>query len=164
MIQRTGKHGCPRKVISKSLLREAFKPGRNISISKFASSIKVHPKSIKCYMNLYKITHPLFSTIQDKALDSIVKQYKDSHPNTGIHYVHGSLFQQGIQVQRNWVEASLNHVDDVGRVILHNKIIKRQEYKSAHPNALWHVDGHHKLGPWGIVIHGFTDGYDRVVC
>ena len=161
--QRTGKRGRPRKVISESLLREAFRPGRNISVSKFASSIKVHPKSVKRYMKLYKIPPPLFSTIPDEALDSIVKQYKDSHPNTGIRYVRGSLFQQGIRVQRNRVEASLSRVDDVGRVILRNKIIKRREYKSARPNALWHVDGHHKLGPWGIVIHGFTDGYDRVV-
>ena len=114
-------------------------------------------------MKLYKIPRPLFSTIPDDALDSIIKQYKDSHPKTGIRYIHGTLFQQGIRVQRNQVEASLSHVDDVGRVILCNKIIKRREYKSIRPNALWHVDGHHKLGPWGIVIHGFTDGYDRVV-
>jgi len=114
-------------------------------------------------MKLYKIRRPLFSTIPDETLDSIIKQYKDSHPNTGVRYVRGSLFQQGIRVQRSRVEASLSRVDDVGRVILRNKIIKRREYKSARPNALWHVDGHHKLGPWGIVIHGFTDGYDRVV-
>ena len=25
------------------------------------------------------------------------------------------------------------------------------------------MDGHHKLGLWGIVIHGITDGFDRVV-
>lgn len=25
------------------------------------------------------------------------------------------------------------------------------------------MDGHHKLGPWGIVIHGITDGFDRIV-
>ena len=54
-------------------------------------------------------------------------------------------------------------MDDVAKVILHNTIIKQREYKSARPNALWHMDGHHKLGPWGIVIHGFVDGYNRVV-
>ncbi|KAI5982901.1 hypothetical protein EDC04DRAFT_2616344 [Pisolithus marmoratus] len=27
------------------------------------------------------------------------------------------------------------------------------------PNALWHMDGHHKLIRWGIVIHGIVDGY-----
>ena len=54
-------------------------------------------------------------------------------------------------------------MDNVAKTVLRNKIIKRREYKSSRPNALWHVDGHHKLGPWGIVIHGLTDGYDRLV-
>ena len=58
---------------------------------------------------------------------------------------------------------SLGHIDDVGKVVVCNQTIKRQEYKSAQLNALWHMDGHHKLGPWDIVIHGITDGYDRVV-
>jgi len=114
-------------------------------------------------MKLYKIERPPFSIVSDEALDSIIKQYKDSHPSTGIRYTRGFLFQQGIRVQRDRVEASLGRVNDIGKVILRNKIIKRREYKSARPNALWHVDGHHKLGPWGIVIHGFADGYDRVV-
>ena len=54
-------------------------------------------------------------------------------------------------------------MDNVAKVIFCNKIIKRQEYKPSWPNALWHVDGHHKLELWGIIIHGLTDGYDRLV-
>lgn len=92
-----------------------------------------------------------------------MKRYKDSHPNTGIRYLRGYLFQQGIRIQRQRIIASLSRVDNVAKVILRHKIIKRREYKSSRPNALWHVDGHHKLGPWGIVIHGLTDGYDRLV-
>ena len=34
--QRGGRRGRPRKVISEAFLKEAFKPGRNISISKLA--------------------------------------------------------------------------------------------------------------------------------
>ena len=30
------------------------------------------------------------------------------------------------------------------------------------PNSLWHVDGHHKLVRWRIVIHGGIDGFSRV--
>lgn len=114
-------------------------------------------------MRQYKITRPLFSTISNQSLDEIVGQYRREHPSTGIRYLRGYLFQQGIRVQRERIVASLGRVDDVSRVILRNTTIKRREYKSSRPNALWHVDGHHKLGPWGIVIHGFTDGYDRVV-
>ena len=162
-MQRSRKRGRPRKVISEAFLSEAFKPGRNISVSKLASSLKVHRNTLKNYMRDYKIKRQPFSTISDSALDSIVRQYKDERPNTGIRYLRGYLFQRHIRVQRDRIIASLSRVDDVAKVILRNKTIKRREYTSARPNALWHVDGHHKLGPWGIVIHGFIDGYDRVV-
>ena len=58
---------------------------------------------------------------------------------------------------------SLTRVDNLAKTMLRSKVIKRRDYQSPRPNALWHVDGHHKLGPWGVVIHGLTDGYDRVV-
>ena len=162
-MERSGKRGRPRKVISKAFLKEAFKPGRNISVSKLASSLPVHKNTIKNYMRKYKITRQPFSTISNSSLDAIVKDYKHEHPNTGIRYIRGHLFQKGLRIQRQRIVASLSRVDDVAKVILHNTTIKRREYKSARPNALWHIDGHHKLGPWGIVIHGFIDGYDRVV-
>ena len=111
----------------------------------------------------YGIARQPFSTITNTDLDALVRGYKDKCPNTGIRYIRGFLFNQGIRVQRHRIIASLRRVDDVARVFRSNTTIKRREYKSSRPNALWHVDGHHKLGPWGIVIHGFTDGYDRVV-
>ena len=102
--------------------------------------------------------------ISDSSLDEIVRRYKNEHPNTGIRYLRGHLLEQGLRVQRERVVDSLGRVDSLTRVILRNRVIKRRDYVSPRPNALWHVDGHHKLGLWGIVIHGFTDGYDRVVC
>ncbi|KAG2157731.1 uncharacterized protein EDB93DRAFT_1078407, partial [Suillus bovinus] len=37
--------------------------------------------------------------------------------------------------------------------------VKHQhKYHIRWPNALWHLDGHHKVIQWGIVIHGFIDG------
>ena len=160
----TGKRGRPRKVIADSFLREAFKTGRNISVSRVATTLGVHRGTVKNYMKLYKIVRQPFSTIRDPLLDSMIKKFKDSHPNTGIRYVRGFLLQNGIRVQRSRITASLSRVDEVAKVILRNKTIRRREYKSARPNALWHMDGHHKLGPWGIVVHGITDGFDRVVC
>ena len=162
-IQKSGRRGRPRKVISEAFLKEAFRPGRNISVSKLATSLPIHRNTLRAYMSSYKIKRRPFSTISDSSLDVVVKRYKDSHPNTGIRYLRGYLFQQGIRIQRQRIIASLSRVDNVAKVILRHKIIKRREYKSSRPNALWHVDGHHKLGPWGIVIHGLTDGYDRLV-
>lgn len=163
-IQRSGRRGRPRKVISNSFLQEAFKSGRNISISRIASTLGVHRNSIKNYMKLYKIVRQLFSEVSDPLLDSTIRRFKDFHPNAGIRYIRGFLLQQGIRIQRSRIVASLSRVDDIAKVVLRNKTIQRREYKSARPNALWHLDGHHKLGPWGIVIHGITDGFDRTVC
>lgn len=161
--ERNGRRGRPQKIISDSFLREAFKSGRNISISRIATSLGMHRNSVKKYMKLYNIIRQPFSTMSNSQLDSMIKKFKDSHPNTGIRYVRGFILQQGIRIQRSRIVASLGRVDDVAKVVVRNKTIKRREYKSARPNALWHMDGHHKLGPWGIVIHGIIDGHDRVV-
>lgn len=150
-------------MISEAFLKEAFRPGRNISISKLSTSVPIHRNTLRAYMAAYKIKRQPYSTISETSLDEIVQQYKNSHPNTGIRYLRGHLFHRGIRIQRARLIASLSRVDNVAKVILRNKIIKRREYKSSRPNALWHVDGHHKLGLWGIVIHGLTDGYDRMV-
>ncbi|KAL4079798.1 hypothetical protein J3A83DRAFT_4086426, partial [Scleroderma citrinum] len=37
------------------------------------------------------------------------------------------------------------------------------KYHIKWPNALWHIDGHHKLIWWGIVIHAFIDGFCQTV-
>lgn len=155
--------GRPQKIISETFLQEVFRAGRNISIRTLATSLNIHRNTIAKSMKLYGITRPQFSNISNESLDAMIKGYKQRHPNTGIRYIRGHLTHHGIRVQRKRIIESLGRVDSVARVILNNKTIQRQEYISSRPNALWHVDGHHKLGPWGIVIHGFVDGYDRMV-
>jgi hypothetical protein len=141
-----------------------FRAGRNISIRRLATSLKIHRNTISKAMQMYGITRPPFSGISDESLDGMIKSYKQSHPNTGIRYIRGHLTQHGLRVQRKRIIDSLSRVDNIARIILRRTTIQRREYISSRPNALWHVDGHHKLGPWGIVIHGFVDGYSRLVC
>ena len=38
----------------------------------------------------------------------------------------------------------------------------RRAYSVPGPNALWHVDGNHKMIKWRLVIHGGIDGFDTV--
>ena len=33
----------------------------------------------------------------------------------------------------------------------------------ASPNALWHLDGYHKLIRWKLIVHGCIDGYSRLI-
>ena len=39
--------------------------------------------------------------------------------------------------------------------------LRRRKYHSLGPNFVWHIDGHDKLKPYGISIHGCIDGYSR---
>ncbi|KAJ7575905.1 hypothetical protein C8J56DRAFT_800890, partial [Mycena floridula] len=41
--------------------------------------------------------------------------------------------------------------------------LKHKLYSVPHPNDLWHMDGHHRMIHWGVVIHGIIDGFDRTV-
>ncbi|KAJ7711473.1 hypothetical protein B0H16DRAFT_1224369, partial [Mycena metata] len=64
-------------------------------------------------------------------------------------------------VQRERVRRSLLRIDGLGRV-LRQHTIERREYVSPRPNSTWYMDGYHKLIQWGIIIHGFFNGYDRL--
>ena len=53
---------------------------------------------------------------------------------------------------------SLRRVDPSG---VRNRC--RNRYNVSSPNALWHIDGYHKLIRWRYVIHGAIDGYSRLI-
>ncbi|KAH0827349.1 hypothetical protein J3R83DRAFT_3984, partial [Lanmaoa asiatica] len=54
---------------------------------------------------------------------------------------------------------SLCWLDSVGQILCNRKIKKQCKYYVKCPNALWHMDGHHKLIQWGIIIHGMIDRF-----
>ncbi|KAI9568502.1 hypothetical protein HD554DRAFT_2022046 [Boletus coccyginus] len=75
----------------------------------------------------------------------------------------GFLRCQGYRVQYHRVVHSLRRLDRLGQVLRSRRIKRRRKYFVKRPNALWHIDGHHKLIRWGIVIHGMIDGFCRTV-
>ncbi|KZT05189.1 uncharacterized protein LAESUDRAFT_656447, partial [Laetiporus sulphureus 93-53] len=84
-------------------------------------------------------------------------------PKSRLHYVIEFLHLQGLRVQRELVRDFLHRVDARGQILHRHEAIQHQMYEITHLNTLWHCDGHHKLIWWGIVIHGFIDGYCRMV-
>jgi hypothetical protein len=108
-----------------------------------------------------------FDEISDNNLDDLVRQYRCENPAGGRSYVIGCLRAvHSLRIQRQRVIDSMNRLDPLGQG-LRQRLGKKKERRSYHvprPNALWHIDGHHKLIAWGIVIHGVADGYSRKVC
>lgn len=97
-----------------------------------------------------------------------MKDIKKDHPDSGLRYLIGSLRNNGLKIQRHRVWRSLQRTDKIGVYLRRRQQqrahLKRRVYSVSRPNALWHIDGHHKLIRWGIVIHGCVDGYSRMVC
>ncbi|KAJ7645862.1 hypothetical protein B0H17DRAFT_897958, partial [Mycena rosella] len=61
-------------------------------------------------------------------------------------------------IQRRRIFSSVHRVDGLGRVLRKRAMIPRTRYHVSRPNAMWHMNGHHKLILWGFVIHGIVDG------
>lgn len=128
-----------------------------------AKAIGVHRHTLRAYLKLHNVEHK-FSQLSDKDLDTLVKAFRASKPDSGIRYLIGFLRRHGLRVQRRRVITSIGRVDRLGRTLRRRKTQPpRRQYKVARPNALWHIDGHHKLILWGIVIHGCVDGFSRTV-
>lgn len=161
-IRKTGKRGRPRKEISAEWLESAVAPGRRITLTKLAELAGVHHHTLRAYL-IKNGVYERFCNIPDHDLDLLVKSFHESKPTSGVSHVVGFLRRYGLKVQRRRVRASMKRINTLGSVLRNHQAIDRQKYSVPHSNYLWHLDGHHKLIRWGIVIHGIADGHCRTV-
>ena len=96
-------------------------------------------------------------------LDVIVKVITTLYPQCGQTTISGRLIGYGIKVQRQRLRDSLQRIDPSGVKARCRNVLRRRQYSVPSPNALWHLDGYHKLIRWRLVIHGAIDGYSRLV-
>ena len=104
-----------------------------------------------------------YSTISDSELEAVISSFVSSNPNLGERSVDGLLRSQGVVIQRQRLQDVMRAVDPEVVQLRLRRSLHRREYNVEAPNALWHVDGYHKLIRWKIVIHGGIDGFSRVV-
>lgn len=53
-------------------------------------------------------------------------------------------------------------IDPCGSVLQRFLVTERRSYDVPCPNAVWHIDGNHKLVRWKLVIPGGVDGFSRI--
>ena len=90
-----------------------------------------------------------YSNISDAALDGAVQEIQGHHPGVGIRMLTGHLKRQGLTVQRERVRQSLLRTDPSGVLQRWRDSIRRRVYSVPFPQALWHIDGNHKLIRYG---------------
>jgi hypothetical protein len=142
-------------------LADAVSSHRKLTLQTLADAMGMHRNILRNYLKMYRV-YERYSAISDHDLDILTRHFKKIKPSSGLRYLIGFLRTHGIKVQKQRVRKSLFRIDGLGQV-LRKHTITRREYYSPRPHSVWHMDGHHKLIKWGIVIHGFTDGYDRMV-
>lgn len=103
------------------------------------------------------------SQLTDLELDQIILHIKRDHPKDGEVLMQGHLLRQDIKVTRKRLRESIHRVDHEGTVARRIKTIKRRVYSVAYPNAVWHIDTHHKLIRWRLVTHAGVDGFSRTI-
>lgn len=154
--------GRPKKVVDPHFLADALSPQRNITKSQLAKSLGIDRKTLDKSIQ-YANIETGYSSITSDELDCILKDYKAERPSSGLRFVTAHLRNSDIKLQRHRIRESLARVDGLATALRKNNTIQRRAYVSSGPGKLWHGDGHHKLIRWGFVIHGFIDGYDRMV-
>ena len=65
----------------------------------------------------------------------------------------------GLRIQRLRVRLAMKRVDPAGAAMCWSKVHVRRRYKVYAANALWHIDTHHSLVRWRLVIAGGIDGF-----
>jgi hypothetical protein len=164
-IQHTGQPGRPRKNVDLGVLKEATQPGRRIPATTLSDILGIHRNTLRTIIKDNAINTG-YSNISDLELDKIIRDYRKDHPSAGRGYIIGHLRSaHNLRVQRWRISKSVNRIDRLGQGMRRNAVKKKvhQDYSVDRPNALWHIDGHHKLILWGIVIHGMADGDSRTV-
>lgn len=158
----SGKRGAPRKVIDLEFLQEAMSTRRQLKQQEVADLLGIHRNTLYLHMKRHGVLRN-YSKLSSADLDILTARFKHQRPESGLRYLIRFLRRHGLRVQNRRVRASLNRVDNLGATLHKQRSIKRRTYRVKCPNSLWHLDGHHKLIRWGIVIHGFVDGYSRLV-
>ena len=81
----------------------------------------------------------------------------------GYRWLHLRAIQRGFVVSQRTIRLILRALDPHGVEIRRARRLRRREYTTPGPNALWHMDSYDKLKPFGICINGCIDGYSRYV-
>uniref|UniRef100_A0A1X7TLT8 Integrase core domain-containing protein n=1 Tax=Amphimedon queenslandica TaxID=400682 RepID=A0A1X7TLT8_AMPQE len=101
--------------------------------------------------------------ITDQNHDRLIYTIKETHPNDGEWLMLDHLSSYGIQVPRHRLRALIHRVDPINTALRRSTIITQTRYHASGPNAVWHIDGNHKMIHWHLVIHGGIDGFTRTI-
>lgn len=148
----SGNCGRPEFVISQEQLEYLIANGFNaVEIGRL---LGVSLSTVRRRMIEYSIdTSRLFSNITDENLCELIQDIKKENPRSGCRIMLGHLRARVYRVTQPRVRQMMQKEDPEGTVIRWMTTVQRRTYSVSGPNALWHIDGNHKLIRYEIKIH-----------
>ena len=139
-----GNRGRPKIDITSGVLNYFFSHG--FSATATAMLLQVSLSTIRRRMNDHGIrVRNLYSVISDAELDRAITSIQHQHPNCGYRMMSGYLAQLGHRVQQCRIREAMARTDPEGIISRWCNSVQRRQYSVPSPNALWHIDGNHRL-------------------
>ena len=158
----TGMTGQPKYQVSKrqiECLREL-----PFSWTRIAQLLGISTKTLRRRRQEFQIDdEQQWSSISEAELREMMREIMNITPGLGQTRMLGALKSRGIKIQRSRVRILLRELDPVGTALRWRGAICRRNYSVHCSNALWHIDGNHKMIRWHLVVHTAIDGYSRLI-
>ena len=135
----------------------------NYSWKKISDLLQISRSTLYRRMEEGGVSVDDYTLLSDTSLDKIIKDIKIEHPKDGERLMQGHLSRLGLKIKRKDLRSSIHRVDPHGLDVRRRHAVKRRVYCVPHPNFLWHLDSHHKLIRWRLVVHGAIDGFSRLI-
>ena len=139
-----GTRGRPKISISPGMLDYFFSHGFSATATAMLLQVSlstIRRRMSECGMRI----RDRYSTISNPELDRIVTMVQHSNPNCGYRMMQGYIIRLGHRVQQSRIRESMARTDPEGVISRWCTTVHRRCYSVASPNALWHIDGHHRL-------------------
>ena len=155
--------GRPRYEITFDQL--SFLVGENFNTPRIAECLGVSVSTVRRRLRDNGIwLDESYSYISDAQLDQLIINIRSHFPRIGCRQMRAMLeADHNVRIQRHRVRMAMRRVDPAGAAIRWSEVHVRRRYNVYGANALWHIDTHHSLIRWRLVIAGGIDGYSRLI-
>ncbi len=142
--EHTGHRGRPKYIIKQEQL--LFLRELRLTWTKISEMYEISRRTMYNIRTSFGLTGPAaaygFSDITDHDLQILITEIKQEMPHIGICMLRGILESKGHRISITRLRDCVAVLEPVNRWAIP---IRRRVYSVPHPNALWHIDGNHKL-------------------
>ena len=106
-----------------------------------AAPLQVSPDTVRKRIHKFGLQGLAgYPHMKDVELDTITKEYVETHPNCGSRSYAGYLRSRSLKVRRYHVRESAFRVDSEAVCGRFRQALHRTRYSVSMPNGLWHID------------------------